>query len=67
MRVETTGMMSGIRVIFEPKDLSPSDQRDLFIMMLRHLGFVKALSNSAVAEIDAHLIDLAKKSGGING
>ena len=65
MKVETTGMMSGIRVFFEPKDLSPSDQRDLFIMMLRHLGFIKALSNTAVAEIDAHLIALAKKGGGL--
>ena len=62
MKVETTGMMSGIRVCFEPKDLSADDQRELFVMMLRHLGFIKALSNTAIAEIDAHLIALANKN-----
>ena len=56
MKVQTSGMMSGITVQFELKDFSKSDQIELFVMSLRNLGFHETLSADAIKEIDEAII-----------
>lgn len=60
MIVQTSGMMLGITVKFELKDLTKADQCELFVMALRNLGFDKKLSPAAIKEIDDALIEVSK-------
>jgi hypothetical protein len=60
MKVQTSGMMSGLTVKFELTDLSKADQLELFVMSLRNLGFDKTLSAETLKEIDAELIKVSK-------
>lgn len=57
MKVQTSGMGSGITVQFTIGDMTQSDQIELFIMSFRNLGLDRKLSSSTLAEIDAALSD----------
>ena len=62
MKVQTSGMMSGLTVNFELADLTPSDQRELFMMCFRHLGFGAVMTEYAIKQIDDHLVSLALRA-----
>lgn len=55
MKAYTSNMMSGITVQFELKDMRKSDQIELCIMTLRHLGIIERLSQTALKEVDEAL------------
>lgn len=62
MKVQTSGMGSGITVQFTIGDMTQSDQIELFTMSFRNLGLDRKLSSSTLAEIDAALSDEIMKS-----
>ena len=62
MKVQTAGLGSGLSITFELTDLSPADQRELFVMAGRRLGIFDKLSSTAVKEIDELLIEHSKVS-----
>ena len=55
MKVQTSGFGREMTVRFALADLSPGDQRELFINAGRQLGIFDGISKEALAEIDAIL------------
>ena len=58
MNVQTTGLMTGVRIQFELSDLSKYDQIELLIMSLRGLGLDKSLGEEVMSKIDKAIAEI---------
>lgn len=58
MNVQTTGMMTGVRIQFELSDLTKQDQIELLIMSLRSLGLIESLGEEVMSEIDKAIAEI---------